>query len=634
MRASSFAAVMAAVLLLAGPVSAQEQRGVIEGVVKDRSGAVLPGATVELRTPSGVALTTTTDAQGVYRFASVAPGSYVVNARLQGFGTGEVKDVVVGLGQLQKVDITLEPAQRGVIEGVVKDGSSGAVLPGATVELRTPSGVALTTTTDAQGVYRFASVAPGSYVVNARLLGFGTGEVKDVVVGLGQLQKVDITLGPAPPPPQPEARTTGLPSKLQWTFNFDAGWGSFGFGNSLFNNPKEPVDENLSDQWFEGYVKPALSGAYTLASSSEIYGKISAVGERTYGSVPEAFGQDISSFEPEDLYIGWRSGEALTLGENAVDFRIGRSQYRLGHGMLVYDGGAEGGTRGGYWTNARRAFEFAAIGRLVLAPHTVELFYLDKDELPEGDSGTRLWGANYEFALGEHSTFGATWLRTFSDIAVRPDRDGMNVFNVRAYTAPVHTLPDLSLEFEYALEDNGEVIDSNAWTLQVAYEFSEVVWKPKLFYRYAFFEGDDPTTPTNEAFDPLFLGFYDWGQWWQGEIAGEVLSVEFQPDLKSIPRERVAERLHRHRPAVLPVLARSPRVVRAGRDRQRSGVRDRLVHGLEDQQELHHQHRRGLRRSRQGGPAGVRPHEEPRLRNGVRGLRLLSGPGIDAGRDS
>jgi hypothetical protein len=248
---------------------------------------------------------------------------------------------------------------------------------------------------------------------------------------------------------------------------------------------------------------------------------VSAVGERTYGSVPEAFGQDISSFGPEDLYIGWRSGEALTIGENAVDFRIGRSQYRLGHGMLVYDGGAEGGTRGGYWTNARKAFQFAAIGRLVLAPHTVELFYLDKDELPESDSGSRLWGANYEFALGEQSTFGATWMRTFSDIAVRPDRDGMNVFNVRAYTAPVHTLPDLSLEFEYALEDNGDVIDSNAWTLQIAYELSDVVWKPKLSYRYAFFEGDDSTTPTNEGFDPLFLGFYDWGQWWQGEIAGE-----------------------------------------------------------------------------------------------------------------
>ena len=188
------------------------------------------------------------------------------------------------------------------------------------------------------------------------------------------------------PPPQPEARSTGLPGKLQWTFNFDAGWGNFGFANSLFKNPKDPgVDENLSDQWFEGYVKPGLSGTYTLASSSEIYGKVSAVGERTYGSVPAAFGSDVSSFGPEDLYIGWRSGKSLDIGENAVDCQVGRSQYRIGHGFLLYDGASEGGSRGGYWTNARKAFEFAAIGRFKPGPHTAEVFYLDKDELPESD---------------------------------------------------------------------------------------------------------------------------------------------------------------------------------------------------------------------------------------------------------
>ncbi len=102
-----------------------------------------------------------------------------------------------------------------------------------------------------------------------------------------------------------QERPTGLPSKMKWTFNFDAGWGTFGFANSLYDNPKEPgVDENLSDQWFEGHMKPALSASYTLASSSEFYGKISAVGERTYGSVPAAFGQDISSFGPEDSRSG------------------------------------------------------------------------------------------------------------------------------------------------------------------------------------------------------------------------------------------------------------------------------------------------------------------------------------------
>jgi hypothetical protein len=318
-------------------------------------------------------------------------------------------------------------------------------------------------------------------------------------------------------------RTTGLPPSLKWTFNFDAGWGTFGFANSLYNNPKEPgVTEDLSDQWFEGYVKPALSGSYTFASSSEIYGKLSAVGERTYGSTPAIFGQDISSFGPEDLSIGWRSGKSLErFGENAVDVVVGRTQYRLGHGFLLWDGAAEGGSRGGYWTNARKAFEFAAIGRFKPGPHTVDAFYLDKDELQEGDTGSRLWGANYELAVGDQTTIGATYMKWFADDVLRPARDGLNVFNVRAFTAPIPPTPDLSFEFEYASERNGDALDSNAWTLQAGYELSGVVWKPKLSYRYAFFQGDDPGSPDNEAFDPLFLGFYDWGTWWQGEIAGE-----------------------------------------------------------------------------------------------------------------
>ena len=156
------------------------------------------------------------------------------------------------------------------------------------------------------------------------------------------------------PQEQKEERPTGLPSRIAWKFNFDAGWGTFGFANSLYDNPKDPgVEENLSDQWFEGYVRPALSAAYTLSSSGEVYGKVSVVGERTYGSVPDLYDRDVSSFGPEDLYIGWRSGKSLTIGENALDFRLGRAQYQLGHGFLLFDGASEGGSRGGYWTNAR-----------------------------------------------------------------------------------------------------------------------------------------------------------------------------------------------------------------------------------------------------------------------------------------
>jgi hypothetical protein len=332
------------------------------------------------------------------------------------------------------------------------------------------------------------------------------------------------TTSPQAPSPADEARETGLPSSIKWTFNLDAGWGSFGFANSLFDNPKESgVVENLSDQWFEGYAKPGLSGSYTLASSSEIYGTLSVVGERTYGSVPNQFGDDVSSFGPEDLSIGWRSGKSLSAGENALDFVVGRTAYRIGHGFLVGDGAAEGGSRGGYWSNARKAFELAAIARFKPGRHTLESFYLDKDELDEGETGSRLWGINYEIGLGadDSTTIGGTYMKWMADAEAEPGRDGLNVFHVRAYTAPVRAIPDLAFEFEYATEHNAAALDADAWSLQGAYEFSGVSWTPTITYRYAFFEGDDPQTAANEAFDPLFPGFHDWGTWWQGEIAGE-----------------------------------------------------------------------------------------------------------------
>lgn len=95
------------VLSLAIPAMAQEQRGSIEGVVRDASGAVLPGATVDAKSEVGPVASTTTDATGAFRFPSLAPGQYTVSANLQGFVSKEVAAVRVGLGQIKKVDFSL-----------------------------------------------------------------------------------------------------------------------------------------------------------------------------------------------------------------------------------------------------------------------------------------------------------------------------------------------------------------------------------------------------------------------------------------------------------------------------------------------------------------------------------------------
>src|SRR5687768_11527963 len=109
-------AMLLAMALLSGTSYAQEQRGSIEGVIKDASGAVLPGVTIALTSATGAKLETVSDPQGVYRFPSLAPGTYNVNANLQGFRPGSVENVTVALGQVKKVDFALSVA--GVAETV------------------------------------------------------------------------------------------------------------------------------------------------------------------------------------------------------------------------------------------------------------------------------------------------------------------------------------------------------------------------------------------------------------------------------------------------------------------------------------------------------------------------------------
>ena len=98
---------------------------------------------------------------------------------------------------------------------------------------------------------------------------------------------------------------------------------------------------------------------------------------------------------------------------------------------------------------------------------------------------------NYEYAFGEDTTLGATYMKWSANPAEAPQRDGLDVYNLRAFTAPFPNFKALSFEAEYAQEDNGDALDSTAWNALVAYQL-DMTWKPKVSYRYAFFEGDDP----------------------------------------------------------------------------------------------------------------------------------------------
>jgi len=81
-------AVVGALVILAAPAVVRAQSGII-GVVKDTTGAILPGVTVEASSPALIEKTksTVTDEQGQYRVVDLRPGSYVVVFTLPGFST-------------------------------------------------------------------------------------------------------------------------------------------------------------------------------------------------------------------------------------------------------------------------------------------------------------------------------------------------------------------------------------------------------------------------------------------------------------------------------------------------------------------------------------------------------------------
>lgn len=58
----------------------------LNGVVKDSSGAVLPGATVTLTSvETGILQTKETNGAGLYTFSNILPGAYTLEATHEGF---------------------------------------------------------------------------------------------------------------------------------------------------------------------------------------------------------------------------------------------------------------------------------------------------------------------------------------------------------------------------------------------------------------------------------------------------------------------------------------------------------------------------------------------------------------------
>ena len=120
-------AVLTAAVAVPGSAWAQTGLSGITGVVRDASGAVLPGVTVEAASPALIekVRSVTTGGDGAYRLVDLRPGAYKVTFTLPGFTTVVREGIDLPVSFTATISVELKVG--GVEETVTVTGASPVV---------------------------------------------------------------------------------------------------------------------------------------------------------------------------------------------------------------------------------------------------------------------------------------------------------------------------------------------------------------------------------------------------------------------------------------------------------------------------------------------------------------------------
>lgn len=96
-------------VFVAAGLFAQSERGAITGTVRDRSGAVVPGAVVRItNTATNSVSDAVTNGSGEYTVPNLQPGIYTILVKKDGFRPAEEKGLALDAGLTARADATLE----------------------------------------------------------------------------------------------------------------------------------------------------------------------------------------------------------------------------------------------------------------------------------------------------------------------------------------------------------------------------------------------------------------------------------------------------------------------------------------------------------------------------------------------
>lgn len=170
MKAQSVVRAMVIACLAVSPVTAWTQSltgGGIAGVVRDTSGAVLPGVSVEAASPALIekVRSVVTDSQGLYKFVDLRPGQYTVTFTLPGFSTMRREGIELSAAFTATVNADLSVGA--VSETITVSASAPLVDTQNVMEQQTLGRTTLDDLPVAKSTIAYAAIIPGATLATA-----------------------------------------------------------------------------------------------------------------------------------------------------------------------------------------------------------------------------------------------------------------------------------------------------------------------------------------------------------------------------------------------------------------------------------------------------------------------------------
>lgn len=285
--------------------------------------------------------------------------------------------------------------------------------------------------------------------------------------------------------------------------------------------------EGSKDRWLESIAKIGADITFT----DNVQAQLHIIGEATTGDAADftLVTSDDWTMELELANITYKD-----ICDKPFSLTIGRQNLGYGDGFLIWDAVFDSKA---VWVGAIRSF-YALKASYYPEPLTVDVFVAEADrdyrsyetylkDLTWYTGRRTLWGINSNLKTEKFGTWDLAVFSKDDKSSLKSDTTAVSLRGSYEFaTNPTLTIggevvPEFgtTMAKDHALAITKQDRESIGGHIDATLSFNELKFAPFIKGRYIYLPGDDPDTASkNEAFDPMFYGWKDWGTWFMGSI--------------------------------------------------------------------------------------------------------------------